>query len=104
MFRSGTKVVVEIPDALDPAAADQKYVEPLRLLLAENHAGLIVAVAQGAPRTADEFTRIITLELTDFDIGFDMVGEFLASNEAPPGTLFRVYDADDNVIDRFILT
>ena len=104
MFRSGTKVVVEIPDALDPAAADQKYVEPLRLLLAENHAGLIVAVAQGAPKMPDEFTRIITLELTDFDGGFDLVGEFLTVNEAPPGTLICIHDADDNVVDRFILT
>ena len=98
-----TRVVIEIPDALDPTAADRKYVDPLRKLLADNDAGGIVDVSQGAPNTADEFSRIVTLELTELNVGLDIVGDFLVETEAPPGTLTQVCDADGNVVDRFML-
>jgi len=98
-----TKVVVEIPDALDPEAADRRYVDPLRRLLADKDAGAVTSVAQGAPNSADEFTRIITVEFADLEVGLEIVGEFLAENEAPAGTLTQVYDADGNVVDHFML-
>jgi hypothetical protein len=100
---SRTKVVVEVPDAFDPSVADQKYADPLRRLLVDKDAGGIVSIAQGAPNTADEFTRILTLELTQLSVGLDIVGEFLAESGAPPGTLTEVYDANGNVVDRVML-
>jgi hypothetical protein len=99
----GTKVVVEIPDALDPAAADRKYVHPLRQLLADNDAGVVVAVAQGEPNTADEFTRILTVEFSDLEVGLEILGEFLAENGAPAGTLTQVYGARGQIVDHFML-
>jgi hypothetical protein len=99
-----TKVVVEICGCLDPSIADRKYTDPLRQLLADNHAGVILDVVQGAPNTADEYTRILTLELSDFEAGLDIVGEFLVENDAPPGSLIQVYDSAGEVVDRLILT
>jgi hypothetical protein len=98
-----TKVVLEIPDALDPAIADQKYVIPLQRLLADRSAGIVIDVAQGLPNTADEFTRIITLELSDLDLGLEIVGDFLGDNGAPAGTMTHVYDADGRVVDHYML-
>jgi hypothetical protein len=98
-----TKVVVEIPDALDPSVADRKYVDPLRRLLTDQNAGSIADIAQGAPNTPYEFSRILTLELTKMPVGLDIVGEFLVESGAPPGTLTEVYDANGNVVDRFML-
>jgi hypothetical protein len=51
----------------------------------------------------DEFTRIITLEVTQFESAWDIVGQFLDESGAPPGTLTRVYDENGEVVDRYIL-
>ncbi|MGC4005218.1 MAG: hypothetical protein QM811_19700 [Pirellulales bacterium] len=99
-----TKVVIEVPDAFDPSMADQKYVVPLRRLLTDNDAGVILEVAQGPADTPDEFTRMITVELARLDLGLDIIGEFLAENAAPAGTLACVYDANGNIVDRFMLS
>jgi hypothetical protein len=98
-----TKVIVEVPDALDPAIADRMYVDPLRRLLVDREAGVVVEVSQGAANTADEFTRIITIELTDLDPGLEIIAEFLVKSGAPAGTLTHVYDADGRVVDHFML-
>ena len=100
---SGVKVVIEIPDLLDLDAADQKYTGPLRLLLAEHHAGSIVGVEQGKPKTPEEFSRIITLELREYDTGLDLVQQFLAETQAPVGTMLISYHANGENRDIFIL-
>ena len=99
-----TKVVIEIPDALEPMQADRKYVDPMRQLLADNHAGVITVVSQGDPNTPDEFTRIIVVELCDLELGLALLGDFLTDQGAPAGTLTRVYGADGNMVDLYILT
>ena len=97
------KVVVEIPDALDPALADRKYSEPLRKFLSKNEAGQVVEISQGASNTPFEFSRILTLELNDPSVGVDLVGQFLAESGAPVGTKIDVYDAAGAVVDCLML-
>jgi hypothetical protein len=98
-----TKIIVEIPDALDPMAADRKYVEPLRQLLTDANVGAVADVAQGTPNTADECTRFITLEVTQFESAWDIVGQFLVESAAPPGTLTTVCDEKGKVVDSYLL-
>ena len=98
-----TKVVVEIPDSLDPSAADRKYVAPLSQLLKDKNAGDITSVTQAAPNTVDEFTRILAIELTQVVVGLEIVGKFLAECGSPAGTIAKLYDASGNVVDHLIL-
>lgn len=98
-----TKVVLEIPDALDPDAADKKYTDPLRQLLTDERVGTIETVKQGKPNTPEEFSRIITVQLTDYDGGIDVVQRFLVETDAPVGTMIVSYDADGSARDTFAL-
>jgi hypothetical protein len=77
--------------------------EPLRKLLTDNEVGAVVRVEQGAANTPDEFSRIITIHLSKYDRGMDLIDGVLHENDAPPGTLITAFDADDKVRDRFIL-
>ena len=96
------KVTLEIPDALDPVVADAKYTEPLREALLDV-GGLITAVAQGEPSTPDEFSRLITIELTRYSPGLEIIQRFLAENDAPPGTMITVYDSNGQSHETFML-
>lgn len=89
-----SRVVLEIPDALDPAAADRKYTDPLRQRLLDEQVGTISSVEQGASNTSAEFSRIITVELTNYEVGMAVIQEFLVDKEAPVGTIVQSYDSD----------
>lgn len=98
-----TQVVLEIADALDPIEADRKYTEPLRQRLLDHQIGKISSVEQGKSNTPAEFSRIITVELSDYDAGMEVVQEFLVDTEAPTGTLVQSCDSAGKPRDIFML-
>jgi hypothetical protein len=100
---AATKVVLEIPDALDPAVADRKYTEPLRQLLHPDGVGTIAAVEQGKPNTPEKFSRIITLQLTNYEDGMAVIQRFLVQQDAPVGTMITSYDANGETLDILLL-
>jgi len=100
---AATRVILEIPDALDPTAADRKYTEPLRQCLLDRRVGTISLVEQGKPKTPEEFSRIITVQLTDYDAGMAAIQEFLVITGAPVGTMIHSYDSDGHSRDIFAL-
>ena len=98
-----TRVVLEIPDAPDPVAVDREYTGPLRQRLLDQEVGTISLVEQGKANTPEAFSRIITVELTDYDAGMAIIQGFLVDSDAPVGTMVQSYDSDGKSRDILIL-
>lgn len=98
-----TKVVLEIPDAFTSDAADKKYVDPLRQALINERVGTIETSEKGKRKTPEEFSRIITVQLTDYDRGMDVIQRILVETNAPAGTMIVSYNADGSTRDIFAL-
>lgn len=90
------RLVIEIPDALDPKLADEKYTAPLQRLLSKDGVGSVGSVNQGQANTPDEFSRFITVNLSrgmeDIEGVLDTISNFLAEKGAPAGTFLHAYD------------
>ena len=93
------RVVIEIPDSLDPDAADQKYVVPLRQVLDQTGAGRIDSVEQGRADTPSEFSRIVSVRLSDDASSLERVADALDEQGAPAGTVITSYDQNGDECD-----
>lgn len=98
-----TMVILNIPDALDAVAADQKYTDPLSQRLNDAKVGTVTAVEQGKANTPDDCSRIITVQLTDYDAGLETIQEFLVETRAPVGTMVESYNTDGTRRETFVL-